>query len=92
MEDFMRLHYSMAPQAVASKPTLEQQRKLRRDAEEAFSVLRSDLEASRPDVLIVVANDQFVNFFFNVIPTFFITVADEVRFRATRFSTAIIRN
>src|SRR5437773_9155025 len=66
-EDFMKLHYTMAPKGVDSKPTLEQQRTLRHDAERAFAVLRSDLEAARPDVLIVVANDQFVNFFFNVI-------------------------
>ena len=83
-EDFMKLHYTMAPQAVASKPTFEQQQKLRRDAEKAFAVLRSELEAASPDVLIVVANDQFVNFFFNVIPTFFITLADEVRGQFTR--------
>jgi len=85
-EDFMKLHYSMAPGAVASKPTLEQQQKLRQEAEKAFAVLRSDLEAASPDVLIVVANDQFVNFFFNVIPTFFITLADEVRGQFTRHS------
>ena len=85
-EDFMKLHYSMAPQAVASKPTFEQQRKLRHEAEKAFAVLRRDLEASKPDVLIVVANDQFVNFFFNVIPTFFITLADEVKGQFTRHS------
>jgi len=85
-EDFMKLHYSMAPQAVASKPTFEQQRKLRQEAEKAFSVLRSDLEAAKPEVLIVVANDQFVNFFFNVIPTFFITLADEVKGQFTRHS------
>jgi 2,3-dihydroxyphenylpropionate 1,2-dioxygenase len=83
-EDFMKLHYTMAPQAVASKPTFEQQQKLRSDAEKAFAVLRSELEAASPDVLIVVANDQFVNFFFNVIPTFFITLADEVRGQFTR--------
>ncbi|HTN72215.1 MAG TPA: hypothetical protein VMO00_14135 [Methylomirabilota bacterium] len=85
-EDFMKLHYSMAPQAVASKPTLEQQQKLRKDAEKAFAVLRSDLEAAKPEVLIVVANDQFVNFFFNVIPTFFVTLANEVRGQFTRHS------
>ena len=62
-EDFMDLHYSMAPKGSSSRPTLEQQRKLRRDAEEAFAVLREDLQRSRPDVLVVVANDQFVNFF-----------------------------
>jgi 2,3-dihydroxyphenylpropionate 1,2-dioxygenase len=83
-EDFMKLHYSMAPQGSASKPTLEQQKKLRRDAEEAFAVLRSDMERAKPDVLIVVANDQFVNFFWNNIPTFFVTLADEVNGQFTR--------
>jgi 2,3-dihydroxyphenylpropionate 1,2-dioxygenase len=83
-EDFMKLHYSMAPQGVDSKPTLEQQQKLRQDAEKAFGVLRSDLEAAKPDVLIVIANDQFVNFFFNVIPTFFITLAEELNGQFTR--------
>ena len=61
-EDFMDLHYSMAPQASANRPTFEQQKKLRQDAEAAFAVLREDLEQAKPDVLIVVANDQFVNF------------------------------
>lgn len=84
-EEFMKLHYRMAPQAGGSKPSLEAQRKLRTDAEDAFSVLRSDLEAARPDVLIVVANDQFVNFFFDNIPTFFVTLADEVRGQFTRY-------
>lgn len=83
-EDFMKLHYSMAPQGAASKPGLEQQKKLRRDAEEAFAVLRADMERAKPDVLIVVANDQFVNFFWNNIPTFFVTVADEVKGQFTR--------
>jgi aromatic ring-opening dioxygenase catalytic subunit (LigB family) len=83
-EDFMKLHYSMAPQGAASKPSLEQQKKLRRDAEEAFAVLRVDMERAKPDVLIVVANDQFVNFFWNNIPTFFVTVADEVKGQFTR--------
>lgn len=85
-EDFMTLHYSMAPQSLASKPTLEQQKKLRQDAEEAFAVLRADLEAAKPDVLIVVANDQFVNFFINVVPTFFVTLADEMKGQFTRHS------
>jgi len=83
-EEFMQLHYSMAPQASSSRPSLESQKKLRADAEKAFAVLRSDLEASRPDVLIVVANDQFVNFFFNNIPTFFVTLAEEVKGQFTR--------
>jgi len=83
-EEFMQLHYSMAPQASSPRPSLEAQKKLRADAEKAFAVLRSDLEASRPDVLIVVANDQFVNFFFNNIPTFFVTLADDVKGQFTR--------
>jgi aromatic ring-opening dioxygenase catalytic subunit (LigB family) len=80
----MNLHYSMAPQGTASRPTFEQQKKLRQDAEAAFAALRSDLEAAKPDVLIVVANDQFVNFFWNNIPTFFVTIADEVQGQFTR--------
>lgn len=84
-EEFMTLHYRMAPQAAGTRPSLEVQRKLRQDAEKAFAVLRADLDAARPDVLIVVANDQFVNFFFDNIPTFFVTLADEVQGRFTRY-------
>ena len=83
-EDFMDLHYSMAPKGTASRPTFEQQKKLRHDAEAAFAALRADLETAKPDVLIVVANDQFVNFFWNNIPTFFVTIADEVKGQFTR--------
>jgi aromatic ring-opening dioxygenase catalytic subunit (LigB family) len=83
-EEFMRLHYSMAPQASSSKPSLEMQKKLRADAEKAFAILRSDMEAAKPDALIVVANDQFVNFFFTNIPTFFICLAEEVKGQFTR--------
>jgi 2,3-dihydroxyphenylpropionate 1,2-dioxygenase len=83
-EDFMNLHYSMAPQGSATRPTLDQQRKLRKDAEAAFAALRADMERANPDVLIVVANDQFVNFFWNNVPTFFVTVADEVKGQFTR--------
>ena len=85
-EDFMNLHYSMAPQGGVSRPTFEQQKKLRKDAEAAFAVLRKDLEQAKPDVLIVVANDQFVNFFWNNIPTFFVTIGDEVAGQFTRHS------
>ena len=83
-EEFMKLHYRMAPQASASKPSLETQQKLRQDAEKAFAVLRGNLEAAKPDVLVVIANDQFVNFFFNNIPTFYVTLAEEVRGQFTR--------
>lgn len=84
-EEFMNLHYRMAPQASASKPSLEAQQRLGEEAERAFTVLRSHLEAARPEALIVVANDQFVNFFLSNIPTFFITLADEVRGQFTRY-------
>jgi len=83
-EDFMDLHYSMAPKGTANRPTFEQQKKLRQDAEAAFAALRVDLETAKPDVLIVVANDQFVNFFWSNIPTFFVTIADEVKGQFTR--------
>jgi len=83
-EDFMDLHYSMAPSGSATRPTFEQQKKLRQEAEKAFAVLRADLEQAKPDVLIVVANDQFVNFFWNNIPTFFVTVSDEVKGQFTQ--------
>ena len=83
-EDFMKLHYRMAPHTSGSGPSLEIQKKLRADAEKAFSVLQAELIASRADVLIVVANDQFVNFFYNNIPTFYVTLADEVEGQFTR--------
>jgi 2,3-dihydroxyphenylpropionate 1,2-dioxygenase len=83
-DEFMQLHYRMAPQAASSKPSLEAQQKLRRDAEKAYAALRADLEAAKPDALIVIANDQFVNFVFNNIPTFFVTLADEVKGQFTR--------
>jgi len=87
-EHFMNLHYRLAPQAVGEKPSLEVQQQLRRDAEEAFAALRSDLEKAQPDVLVVVANDQFVNFFLNNIPTFFVTLSDEVKGQFTRHQFA----
>ena len=83
-EDFMDLHYSMAPQSSVTRPSLDQQVKLRKDAEAAFAVLRADMERARPDVLIVVANDQFVNFFWNNIPTFFVMVGDDAQGQFTR--------
>ncbi len=83
-DDFMRLQYRMAPQSAGSQPSLEIQQNLRREAEKAFSVLRENLNDSRPDVLIVVANDQFVNFFFNNIPTFFVSLDQEVKGQFTQ--------
>ena len=45
--------------------------KAQTDAEAAFAALRTDLKSAKPDVLIVVANDQFVNFFLEQHPNVF---------------------
>jgi 2,3-dihydroxyphenylpropionate 1,2-dioxygenase len=37
------------------------------------------VEAARPDALLLIANDQFVNFFYNNIPTFCLGVGAETR-------------
>jgi len=87
-DQFMNLHYRMAPHAVGDKPSVEIQKQLRRDAEAAFAELRAAFEEAAPDVLIVVANDQFVNFFFDNIPTFFVTLADHVKGHFTRHQFA----
>ena len=61
-EDFMKLHYSMAPGDVASGPTLEEQKGLRQAAEDAFAGLRSDLRASKPeetaDIIVFLGSDR----------------------------------
>ena len=44
---------------------------------EAYSHLREQLEASRPDALIVVAAEHFANFFTNNMPSFAIGMADD---------------
>jgi aromatic ring-opening dioxygenase LigB subunit len=54
----------------------EEQRKLANDLERLFRPLRAALDEARPDALVVVANDQFVNFFFDNIPTFCLGVGD----------------
>ena len=43
---------------------------------EAFDDLRLQLEASKPDVLIVVAAEHFANFFMNNMPSFAMGMAD----------------
>jgi 2,3-dihydroxyphenylpropionate 1,2-dioxygenase len=83
-DDFMRLHYRMAPQAAASKPSVEAQRALRRQVDGAFAALKADLDAALPDVLVVVANDQFVNFFYDNLPTFFVSLGEEHEGRFVR--------
>ena len=54
-EDFMDLHYSMAPQMSGTRPTFEQQTKLRKDAEAAFATLRADLEVAGADTVAIRA-------------------------------------
>ena len=43
---------------------------------DAFDDLRLQLEASKPDVLIVVAAEHFANFFMNNMPSFAMGMAD----------------
>ena len=73
-DEFMQLHYRMAPQASSSKPSLEAQQKLRA-TREGLRALRADLE-DRNHVLIVVATIKF-GILSSKRPTFFITLADE---------------
>jgi hypothetical protein len=77
--DFMDLHYSMMPGGDAQRPTPEFGRRFAADVQRTFGLLREVLDAARPDALLVVANDQFVNFFYNNIPTFCLGVGTETR-------------
>jgi 2,3-dihydroxyphenylpropionate 1,2-dioxygenase len=77
--DFMTLHYSMLPPEKAHRPSLEAAQQFATDVQRTFGLLRSVLEAAKPDALLVVANDQFVNFFYNNIPTFCLGVGTETR-------------
>ena len=45
----------------------------------AFDDMRERLEASRPDVIVIVAAEHFANFFMNNMPSFAIGMADEYR-------------
>ena len=42
----------------------------------AFDQMRVDLEASRPDAVVIIAAEHFANFFMNNMPTFAIGMAD----------------
>ncbi len=79
--DFMRLHHSMAPRAAAYAPAIEERRQLAEEIRRNFGPLRVDFERSRAEVVIVVANDQFVNFFLDNIPIFCLSVAEETEGR-----------
>lgn len=77
--DFMDLHYSMMPGGEAQRPTAEFGQRFAADVQRTFGLLREVLEAAQPDALLLVANDQFVNFFYNNIPTFCLGVGTETR-------------
>ncbi|HLH24077.1 MAG TPA: hypothetical protein VK066_16270 [Chloroflexota bacterium] len=78
-DDFMDLHYSMMPSGDAQRPTAEFGERFAADVRRTFGLLREVLDAARPDALILVANDQFVNFFYNNVPTFCLGVGTETR-------------
>jgi len=42
----------------------------------AFDLMRSDIEASKPDAIVVIAAEHFANFFMNNMPSFAIGMAD----------------
>ncbi|HEY7060239.1 MAG TPA: hypothetical protein VII06_02085 [Chloroflexota bacterium] len=77
--DFMDLHYSMMPGGNAERPSDEFGRRFAADVQRTFGLLRQVLEAARPDALLLVANDQFVNFFYNNVPTFCLGVGTDTR-------------
>ena len=86
--DFMDLHYSMMPGGDAQRPTPEVAQRFAADVQRTFALQRQVLEAARPDALIVVANDQFVNFFYDNVPTFCLGVGTETRGQFARHAFA----
>ena len=86
--DFMDLHYSMMPGGDAQRPSAEFGQRFAADVQRTFGLLREVVEAARPDALLLVANDQFVNFFYNNIPTFCLGVGTETRGQFARHAFA----
>lgn len=78
-EDFMDLHYSMLPTGGAQRPSPAEAQAFAAAVARTFGLLRTVVEAARPDALLVIANDQFVNFFYNNVPTFCLGVGTETR-------------
>jgi len=83
-DEFMAFHYTMAPANDHGVVSHADQQKLAEDLERLFLPLRAALDEAQPDVLIVIANDQFVNFFFNNIPTFCLGIGDATEGQFTR--------
>jgi hypothetical protein len=84
-DDFMRFHYTMAPSDDHGAVTHAEQHALADDLQRLFQPLRDALQRAQPDALVVIANDQFVNFFFDQIPTFCIGVGTETEGQFTRY-------
>ena len=49
----------------------------RRNLYDAFGRLREDFQRTRPEALIVFANDHFTNLFFDRVPPFMVGIADD---------------
>jgi hypothetical protein len=86
--DFMDLHYSMMPGGNAERPSPEAAARFAGDVRRTFGLLHEVVEAARPDALLLVANDQFVNFFYNNVPTFCLGVGTETRGQFARHAFA----
>src|SRR5689334_2537835 len=84
-DDFMRFHYTMAPSDDHGELSHTEQEALAADLLRLFQPLRDSIERANPDALIVSANDQFVNFFFDNIPTFCIGVGGDTEGQFTRY-------
>src|SRR5438552_17345677 len=62
--DFMDLHYSMMPGGNADRPSPETAARFAADVRRTFGLLREAVEAARAAALLLVANDQFLPFFY----------------------------
>src|SRR5688572_9364093 len=84
-DDFMRFHYTMAPAGDHGQLTHAEQETLAADLQRLFRPLCQAVEDAQPDALILIANDQFVNFFFNNIPTFCLGIGSKTAGQFTRY-------
>src|SRR5579871_1619876 len=85
-DEFMRFHYTMAPAGEHGMLGHEEQQRLAADLQRLFTPLHEAVAAANPDALVVIANDQFVNFFFDNIPTFCLGIGEETAGTFTRYT------
>ena len=83
-DDFMRFHYTMAPSDDHRELSHAEQQALADDLQGLFRPLRDAIARAEPDALVVIANDQFVNFFLNNIPTFCLGIGAETEGQFTQ--------